>query len=89
LALATLIQARESEGWTEEQLVPLVAGLAEVLPWVRQWHAEPEALYGGASPAEFFAEQLDLRAKQVGKTIDELKAWRPAPARRGRRKART
>jgi hypothetical protein len=89
LALATLIQARESEGWTEEQLVPLVAGLAEVLPWVRQWHAEPEALYGGASPAEFFAEQLDLRAKQVGKTIDELKAWRPAPARRGRRKAST
>ena len=26
LALATLIQARESEGWTEEQLVPLVGG---------------------------------------------------------------
>lgn len=89
LALATLIQARESEGWAEERLVPLVAGLAEVLPWVRQWHAEPEALYGGVSPAEFFAEQLDTRAKQLGKTIDELQAWRPAPARRGRRKATT
>lgn len=85
LALATLIQLREADGWPEERLVPLVAGLAELLPWVRQWHAEADPFYGGVSPAAFFAEQLDLRAHQVGKTVEELAAWRPDRPRRGRR----
>ena len=43
LALATLIQAGEQQGWADERLIPLVAGLAELLPWVEQWHSEPDA----------------------------------------------
>jgi hypothetical protein len=90
LALAQLIQVREADGWYDEQLVPLVAGLAELLPWVEQWHSEPDEFYGGVSPAEFFAEHLDTRARQVGRTVAQLAAWRPTPARRGRaRKAAT
>ena len=30
-----IIGAREAEGWADERLVPLVAGLAELQPWVR------------------------------------------------------
>lgn len=86
LAVATLIQERQSDGWADERLVPLVAGLAELLPWVQQWHDQPVDLYGGASPADFFAEQLDQRMAQVGATLETLRAWRPAPARRGRKK---
>jgi hypothetical protein len=90
LAIDQLIQQREAEGWEEERLIPLVAGLAELLPWVRQWHADPDPFYGGGSPAEFFAVQLEDRARQVECTIDQLAAWRPAPSRRGRtRKAMT
>jgi hypothetical protein len=84
LALAILLQAREADGWPEERLVPLVAGLAELQPWLEQWHADPQPAYGGTSPAAFFAEQLDTRSRQVGCTLDELAAWRPQPARRGR-----
>ena len=40
LALAAIIQEREQEGWDDERLVPLVAGLAELQPWVEQWHSE-------------------------------------------------
>ncbi|MFZ5869505.1 MAG: BREX-2 system adenine-specific DNA-methyltransferase PglX [Actinomycetota bacterium] len=82
LALATLVQQREADGWPDERLVPLVAGLAELQPWVQQWHAEPDPFYGGVSPAEFFREQLDTRARQVGRTREQLAAWRPTPARR-------
>ena len=58
--------------------------------YLKQWHAEPDPFYGGASPAEFFSEQLDDRARQVERTVDQLRAWRPEPARRGRaRKAAT
>lgn len=87
LALAMLIHDRQDlDGWTDEQLVPLVAGLAELLPWVEQWHAEPSDLYGGVSPAEFFGQQLEERMVQVSATHDRLQAWRPVPATRGRKK---
>lgn len=87
LALAMLIQDRQDlDGWTDEQLVPLVAGLAELLPWVQQWHSEPSDLYGGVSPAEFFGQQLEERMAQVSATRDTLQAWRPAPAARGRKR---
>ena len=35
LALSRIIGEREQEGWDDERLVPLVAGLAELQPWVR------------------------------------------------------
>lgn len=85
LAIAMLIQQRESDGWEDERLVPLVAGLAEVLPWVKQWHDEPDNRFGGANLAEFMAEQLEERMTQVEATVEQLKAWRPVPAKKGRK----
>ena len=66
LALATLIQSGEQQGWSDERLIPLVAGLAELLPWVEQWHSDPDALYGGSSPAEFFSGLLDTYMAKIG-----------------------
>ena len=84
LALSLIIGDREKDGWADDRLVPLVAGLAELQPWVEQWHGEVDPSYG-VSLAAFCREQLTARAAQVGKTLDELAAWRPAPATRGRR----
>lgn len=85
LALATLLGEREADGWADDRLVPLVAGLAELQPWVQQWHDEPDATYG-VNLAEFCSEELRDRAAQVGHTLDQLHAWRPAPSTRGRKK---
>jgi Domain of unknown function (DUF7008)/Eco57I restriction-modification methylase len=84
LALSLIIGDREKDGWDDERLIPLVAGLAELQPWVEQWHGDVDPAYG-VSLAAFCREQLTARAAQVGKTLDELAAWRPAPAARGRR----
>jgi hypothetical protein len=84
LALSLVIGEREKDGWADERLVPLVAGLAEVQPWVEQWHSEVDPSYG-VSLAAFCREQLTARAAQVGKTPDQLAAWRPEPPARGRR----
>jgi hypothetical protein len=84
LALSVIITDRENEGWPSDRLVPLVAGLAELQPWVEQWHAEVDPAYG-VSMATFCREQLIARAAQVGKTMAELAAWRPAAPARGRR----
>ena len=87
LALSLVIGWREADGWDDERLVPLVAGLAELQPWVEQWHSEVDPTYG-VSLAAFCREQLTQRATQVAKSPQELAAWRPVPTARGR-KSRT
>lgn len=84
LALATIQDQRRSEGESEEKLVPLVAGMHELLFWVQQWHQDVDPLYG-TSMAAFCAEQLDQRMAALGATTDQLTAWRPAPNGRGRK----
>ncbi len=85
LALAILIQSGEQQGWSDDRLVPLVAGLDELFPWVEQWHHQPELLYGGISPAEYFTELLDRHMATIGATGETLRAWRPSAPTRGRR----
>jgi hypothetical protein len=88
LALSLIIGEREKDGSNDDRLIPLVAGLAELQPWVEQWHADVDPAYG-VSLAAFCREQLTARAAQVGKTLEELAAWRPDPPRRGRRSGGT
>ncbi len=84
LALSIIITERQKDGWADERLVPLIAGLAELQPWVEQWHADVDPAYG-VSLAVFCREQLTARAAQVGKTLNEMAEWRPEPPARGRR----
>ncbi|PWU59493.1 BREX-2 system adenine-specific DNA-methyltransferase PglX [Micromonospora globispora] len=84
-ALATLIVAREQEdGWAADRLSPLVAGLREILPWVRQWHGEFDPEWG-ASPADIYAGFLAETTNRLHLTDDALTSWRPVKATRGRR----
>ena len=76
LALSQVIGAREAEGWPDDRLVPMIAGLAELQPWVEQWHAELDPKFG-VSLAAFCREQLAQRMAQVGRSIEDLRAWRP------------
>jgi hypothetical protein len=85
LALSVIIGDRENEGWSDHRLVPLVAGLAELQPWVEQWHAVLDPTFG-VSLAAITREQLGLRMAQVGMTLDELADWRPVPPTRGRKR---
>ena len=84
LALNLVIAAREDDGWTEDRLVPLVAGLAELQPWVQQWHDAIDPDFD-VNLADYYAEQLTQRAAQVGSSLVELAAWRPAKPTRGRK----
>jgi hypothetical protein len=63
-ALITLIEERETrDGWDSGRIRPLVEGLAEVMPWVRQWHTEKDR-DSGRSPAEVYDAYLhDKRGK--------------------------
>lgn len=82
--LMTIMEDRVSrDGWGRDGLIPLVAGLAEVLPWVRQWHGEVDPVFG-VSPADAYAAYLDDQMRRCGASEADLAAWRPPARGRGR-----
>jgi hypothetical protein len=81
--LVTLIENRtNTDGWAKDHLTPLIAGLAEVMPWVRQWHADPTDT--GESWAEAYDTYLTDQRERHGLTDEDLASWKPAQ-RAGRR----
>jgi hypothetical protein len=89
-ALAALYEERKTQdGWPKERLVPLLAGILELVPWLIQWHNEPNADFGDAKLGEYFDGYVTSEASALGVTLDELRAWNPEPAkgRRGRKPA--
>ena len=84
LALAGLISARTDDGWDTARLLPLLAGLNELAPWVRQWHNDIDPEYG-ESVADTIEQELSSRLAEHHLSTTDLTTWRPAPTGRGRR----
>ena len=86
-ALFNLIDDRTKDaGWGTDRIKPLLAGVLEVMPWVRQWHGEYDEEWEGVPADEYLAYFEELCAKhQVSEA--ELRAWRPEKKARGRKKA--
>ncbi|MEV4501938.1 BREX-2 system adenine-specific DNA-methyltransferase PglX [Streptomyces klenkii] len=80
LALASYIQ---QAGLSDEDLVPYLAGLLELQPWLEQWHGEYDPEFGASPAAEILAFRRQKQG-ELGLTDDALRAWRPSAATRGR-----
>ncbi len=87
LALAREIPAQQALGAGDAALVPLVAGLIELEPWLMQWHSEIEPQFS-ASPASVITGVVDQYLARMEKTRDQVTAWMPPAATRGRRTSR-
>jgi hypothetical protein len=84
IALATIYTQRESEGTALAELVPLVAGIAEVLPWVKQWHSGVDPIFN-IDLADYLSAQLADKSAAVGVPINDLTHWRPTKTTTRRR----
>jgi hypothetical protein len=84
IALATIYTQRESEGTALAELVPLVAGIAELLPWVKQWHSGIDPVFN-IDLAEYLSAQLAEKSAAVGVPITDLTHWRPSKTTRGKK----
>jgi hypothetical protein len=87
LALAREIPVQQALGADDAALVPLVAGLVELEPWLSQWYSEIEPQFG-ASPAAVFSGVVDQYLARMEKTREQVTAWTPPAAPRGRRTSR-
>jgi hypothetical protein len=84
-ALITLITQRSAtDGWDTSRLTPLIAGMAEIMPWVRQWHNEVDPSFG-QSPADAYDEFLTaqrLTHHLTDQDLAEVKPFRAATRRK-------
>ena len=83
-ALARAVGDVHGLGAGADVVAPLLAGLAELEPWLHQWHAEMDPAFGDA-PASAITSLLDHELTTMGRTRPELNAWRPQAATRGRK----
>jgi hypothetical protein len=81
---AWYVERRETDGWPAERLKPLLAGLLELVPWLRQWHndIDPET---GLRMGDYFLGYVEEQARELSLTLDDLRTWTPPRlTRRGR-----
>ena len=77
-ALAALYMKRKTdEAWPTERLVPMLAGLLELIPWIVQWHNEPNREFNDLRMGDYFAAFLAEELQTHCLTEADLLAWRP------------
>jgi len=76
--LAALYQQRRmADGWQRDRLAPLPTGLLGVVPWLKQWHNEPNPDFEGERLGNYFDRFVNGEALSLGLSIDDLRTWRP------------
>jgi len=73
-------------GRDDPRLVPLLAGLVELLPWLKQWHNDVDPEFG-VPMGDYFEGFLQEESRNLGLTLDQIRAWEPPAKPRGRRRA--
>jgi len=75
----------ELGGSEDPRLIPLLASLIELLPWLRQWHNAPDPAFDGLRMGDYFESFVNEESRPLGKTPADIQAWTP-PAKAARRK---
>jgi hypothetical protein len=75
-------------GRDDPRLVPLLACLIELLPWLKQWHNDVDPEFG-MHMGDYFEGFIQEEARQMGQTLDQIRAWEPPKktTRRGKQAA--
>jgi len=81
---------KNQEGWTTERRIPLLAGIIELLPWLKQWHNDIHPTYHERM-GDFFQQFVEDEARAMEMTLDQIRGWTPPvqSRTRGRKKRNT
>jgi len=83
---AYYVSMKDHEGWDPEHLTPLLLGLLELLPWLKQWYDDVDPTYGEGMGTHFQAF-IDEESRALGLTEEQIRAWTPPQRKaRGRRR---
>ena len=80
-----LVSRQQDDGWDADRVWPLVVAMAELLPWLAQWHSEIDPHMGG-SPAGLYRAFTEQQALIGGRTLADASSWKPTAPVSGRKK---
>lgn len=83
-ALAAWYVQATRDGRDHEHLTPLLAGLAELVPWLLQWYDDPSSDPALDRRGSQIAALVDSELRTHRLTAEDLTAWRPVQVTRGR-----
>ena len=78
--------ARENQGL---KLVPLLTAIGQLIPWLKQWHNDPDMAFNGLRMGDFFEEQLAEDAKALDMSVQQVMDWQPPAKKKKTRKKKT
>lgn len=83
-------RVKNQEGWTPERRVPLLTGILELIPWLKQWHNDIHPEYKERM-GNFFEQFVEDEARVMEMTMDQIRGWKPPvqSSSRGRKKGNT
>ncbi|WP_312898989.1 BREX-2 system adenine-specific DNA-methyltransferase PglX [Corynebacterium variabile] len=86
LAIFSTFADRADEDADTDTLAGILAGLVEILPWVIQWHNEPDPQYNNLQLGDYLTAELTDAARTLGIPVEDIPDHAPKPATRGRTK---
>lgn len=72
------VNRRSQEAWEAHRLLPLLAGLLELEPWLHQWYAAERPGYPG-SPAQFYTDFINTELSTLSSDRTALSLLRGLP----------
>jgi len=72
-------------GRDDPRLVPLLAAMIELLPWLKQWHNDLDPEFG-VPMGDYFEGFVQEEARGLEMTVEEVKGWQPVKRAGGRRR---
>jgi len=85
LAIFSTFADRADEDADTETLAGILAGLVEVLPWVKQWHNDLDPQFN-LKMGDYLEAQLAEAARSLSIPVEDIPDHAPTPAARGRKK---
>lgn len=85
LAIFSTFADRADEDAGTETLAGILAGLVEVLPWIKQWHNDLAPQYN-LKMGDYLEAQLVEAARSLSIPVEDIPDHAPKPATRGRKK---
>ncbi|HRF00728.1 MAG TPA: BREX-2 system adenine-specific DNA-methyltransferase PglX [Pirellulaceae bacterium] len=85
---AQYVDIQERQGGRDDgRLIPLLASLIELLPWLKQWHDDPDPRFDGLRMGTYYEGFVTEEARSLGLSPTQVKAWTPPKTTtRGRKK---
>jgi hypothetical protein len=80
IAIVTYYDKQKKEGWLQQRLVPLLTGLDQLIPWIKQWHPEIDAEFS-ESAGQAYESLLKTDVYELGLTLEAVRDWKPSESK--------